>query len=279
MPISIKGALGSLLGVGDFSTPNGRENMSAKQLEKEKLDYQAEPIYFQRREDFGKVSEENPGTKFNRAQMDAIVYARNTGVSMGLFSKEDGDMFIATQLREARNDFGVNPTTPSGKMQTISINQGKTKEAADRLYGVNADMKDKNRYQAMGQGSLEYLPADRTIEKGVELQPLPRRVGSEKIYSPYTEENMTPEQFQSNAKLALLVYLSKKDKGESADKVAKDWNGKGVNKDLGANANTHLKEVIKVKEDLLHPNNEALRSYISERLSDENSIYRVKKKK
>lgn len=275
MPISIKGALSSLLGVVDTSTPNGREDMSAKQLEKEKLDYQADPVYFQRREDFGKVSEENPGTKFNRAQMDAIIYARNTGVSMGLFSKEDGDMFIATQLREARNDFGVNPTKPDGTPQTISINQGKTREAAGRLFGVGPDY-DNQRKVVQG---LEYFPPDKTKEKGAEVLPKVKRTEVDKMYSPYTSDKMTPEDYQSNAKLALLTYLSKKDKGESSNKVAQDWNGKGVNKDLGANANTHLKEVIKVKEDLLHPNNEALRSYISERLSDNNSIYRVKQKK
>lgn len=275
MPLNLKNSITSLLGIGDESTPNGRENMSAKQLDQEKLDYQAEPMYFQRRDDFGKLPKENPGTKFNKAQIDALIYARNTGVSMGLFSPEDGDMFIATQFREARNDFGVNPQKPDGTSQTISINQGKTREAAGRLFGVGPDYDDQRK---VVQG-LEYFPPDRAKDKGAEVLPKVKRTEVEKMYSPYTSEKMTPEDYQSNAKLALLTYLSKKDKGESATKVAKDWNGRGVNKDLGANANNHIKEVIKVKEDLLHPNNQSLREYISEKLSDENSIYRVKSKK
>jgi hypothetical protein len=274
MPVTLKGIISSFF-EEDKSTPNGREDMTVADLKKEKLDYQAEPIYFQRREDFGKLPEDNPGTKFNRAQMDAIIYARNTGVSMGLFSKEDGDMFLATQLREARNDFGVNPNKPDGSMQTISINQGKTREAAGSLFGVGPEY-DNQRKVVQG---LEYFPPDRSKEKGAEVLPKVKRVETEKMYSPYTSEKMTPEDYQYNAKLALLTYLSKKDKGESASKVAKDWNGKGVNKDLGANANNHLKEVLKAKEDLLHPNNKSLREYISERLSDDNSIYRIKPKK
>ena len=271
MPFTLKGALQSMF--SDSSDP--RSNMSSDELKKEKLDYQADPIYFQRREDYGKVSKEEPGTKFNKAQVDALVYARNTGVSMGLFSPKDGDMFLATQFREARNDFGVNPRTPDGKMQTISINQGKTREATDKLYGLGRDNPNKMEYSK----DMVYFPPDRSIERGAEVWPNPKRTEVDKMYSPYTSDKMTPEDYQANAKLALLVYLSKKDKGESPEKIAKDWNGKGVNKELGANANTHLKEVIKVKEDLLHPNNQALREHISSMLSDENSIYYVKKKK
>lgn len=256
-------------------TPTGRESMTPKELEKEKLDYQAEPLYFQRRDDFGKVPEDAPGTKFNRSQIDSLIYARNTGVSMGLFSPEDGDMFIATQLREARNDFGVNPMKPDGTPQTISINQGKTREAAGQLFAVGPDYDDQRK---VIQG-LEYFPADRSKEKGAEVLPNVKRAGVEKMYSPYTSENMSPEDYQSNAKLALLTYLSKKNKGESATKVAKDWNGKGVNKALGANADTHIKEVLKSKEDLLDSRNESLREYISERLSDDTSVFKVKSKK
>jgi len=260
---------------GQAPKPTGRDAMSVADIQKEKLDYQAEPIYFQRRDDFGKVPTDSPGTKFNRAHMDAIIYARNTGVSMGLFSKEDGDMFLATQLREARNDFGVNPSKPDGTMQTISINQGKTREAAGRLFGVGPEYDDQRK---VVQG-LEYFPADITKERGAEVLPKVKRAEVEKMYSPYTSDKMTPEDYQYNAKLALLTYLSKKDKGESAAKVAKDWNGKGVNKELGANADTHIKEVLKARDDLLHENNKSLREYISERLSDDSSIYKIKSKK
>jgi len=266
---------GSFLSNLVSANDSGRASMSAKELKQEKLDYESEPMYFQRRDDFGKVSKEEPGTKFNRSQIDALVYARNTGVSMGLFSPEDGDMFLATQFREARNDFGVNPKKPDGTPQTVSINQGKTREAAGRLFGVGPDYDDQRKVVQ----NLEYFPPDRANERGAEVLPKVKRTEVDKMYSPYTSDKMTAEDFQSNAKLALLAYLSKKDKGESPEKVAKDWNGKGVNKELGANANTHLKEVLKVKEDLLHSNNEMLREYISERLSDDSSVFKVKKKK
>lgn len=274
MPITLKGMISSFF-EEDKSTPNGREDMTVADLKKEKLEYQADPIYFQKREDYGKVPEDAPGTKFNKAQIDALVYARNTGVSMGLFSKADGDMFIATQLREARNDFGVNPQKPDGTPQTISINQGKTRDAAGQLFGVGPDY-DNQRKVVQG---LEYFPPDRSKEKGAEVLPKVKRTEVERMYSPYTSDKMTPEDYQANAKLALLAYLSKKDKGESAEKIAKDWNGKGVNKDLGANANTHLKEVMKAKEDLMHPNNISLRQYISDKLHDDTSIYKIKSKK
>lgn len=272
MPIGIKDNFKILGGEGPndpFIYPEkNREQMSPKQIVEEKLTYQEEPMYFQRRADYGKVSKEEPGQKFNRAQIDSLVYARNLGVTMGLFSPEDGDMFIATQFREGRNDFGINP-------ETKSINQGKTREAAARLYGVGPEL-DNQRKTVQG---LEFIPADRVKLKGAEVFPHVKREGSEKKYSPYTAENRSASDYQSIAKLALLVYLSKKDKGESAKKVAKDWNGKGINRDLHANADTHLKEVMRTKEDLLHPNNAALREYISERLSDEKSIYRLSKKK
>jgi hypothetical protein len=272
MPIGVKDSFKILGGEGPndpFVYPEkNREQMSQKQLVEEKFTYQEEPLYFQKRADYGKLPKEEPGQKFNRAQVDSLIYARNLGVTMGLFTPEDGDMFIATQFREGRNDFGVNP-------EPKSINQGKTREAAARLFGVGPDLDNKSKTV---QG-LEFIPANRVKMKGAEVFPHVKRTEVEKMYSPYTSEKMTPENYESNAKLALLVYLSKKDKGESSAKVAKDWNGKGINKDIGANANTHLKEVMKTKEDLLHPNNAALRDYISQRLSDDKSIYRIPKKK
>jgi hypothetical protein len=272
MPIEILESVKSALGFGEekSSSPNPTayiDNMSKEQKQNEKLDYQSDTVYFKRRKDFGKVSKESPGAKFNRSQIDALVYARNTGVSLGLLSDQDGDLFIANQLVESRNDFAVNTVVPGKdglQANFIGDREGKVPEAAKALYGIKPGGKEDQFVNRLGR-----VAADKERGLGARYIPMAYRSETEKMFSPYTED-MSPEKYQTNAKLALFSYLSKKNKGESPEKVAKDWNG------AGTESIRHMQRVIEAKEDLLHENNSGLKQYISDRLSDDRSSYKVK---
>lgn len=272
MPLELLDSVKSALGVGEeksSSNPTAyRDKLSADEKTKEKLNYQSDPVYFQRRADFGKVSESTPGTKFNRAQIDALVYARNTGVSMGLLNQKDGDLFIANQMVEARPDFAVNPIVldreGNPKANLIGGGEGASKEAAQSLFGMNPSSSTD---EFVG-GLVKVAPIKET-GKGTQYLPMVSRPAVEKMFSPYTE-NMTPEKYQTNAKLALFAYLSKKNKGESPEKVVQDWNGSGKG------SIEHMQKVKEAQQDLLHDNNSGLRQYISDRLHDDTSSYKIK---
>lgn len=226
-----------------------------------RLNYESDPLFYKRKEE---RSSKLPGNKFNRSQIDALIEMRNLGVSTGLMSPKEGDMFIANQMVESRNDFAVNTLLPGGQLNAMSRFQGRNKEALKTLYGIEGNPTEDQFIHRLA------VVADKGNSKFV---PQGTRLPTRDQFSPYTEE-MTPEMYQDNARLALLTWLSKADKGESPEKITRDWNG-----GLNSASLRHLNRVKQARQDLLHTSNESLRQYISNRLSDSDSVYSLKKTK
>ena len=91
--------------------------------------YNQQALYFAKSSDISKVSKEKPGQKFNTGLIDAAVVNANEAVQKGLLTPEQGDLFIANSLREARRDFGLHPYNT-----TINLTEGKTREAVKQFF-------------------------------------------------------------------------------------------------------------------------------------------------
>lgn len=207
-------------------------------------DYMKDALYFKKGSE---VNDPRPGNKINRSQVDSIVYAANLGVTTGLMDKDMGDRFIANQFQELRNDFAVNAKDKKGETIKLPVTPGSTYRAADTLYGLKS-----------GDGVTFYEP-DRAAGKGREFSSEGKRYRTVDPNSPYVE-NIPPEQLQSNAKIALLTWLSKK--GKDIDETTMNWNG-----DQRYGAKEHLAKVKRREEDLGADYNKDLRDYIVERVA------------
>ena len=241
-----------------FSTKDpsltARDSMTPQQIAKEKQDYSNEALYFKKGSE---INDPRPGNKINRSQVDAMIYAANLGVTTGLMDRDMGDRFIANQFQELRNDFAVNSKDKKGETIKLPVTPGATNRAADTLYGLKS-----------GDGVTFYEP-DRAAGKGREFSSEGKRYRTVDPNSPYAE-NIPPEQLQSNAKIALLTWLSKK--GKDVDETTMNWNG-----DARYGAAEHLAKVKRREDDLGADYNKDLREYIVERVAYD-SKYKGKSK-
>jgi hypothetical protein len=253
----------------DIKSKNLEADINSKKIVESDV-YNKEAIYFTRKDDIGRVSKEEPGQKFNKGHIDGMIVAVNEAVQKKLISPKGAELFIATQLREARKDFGLHP------LQTnFNLTEGKTRAAVKEFFpNVDFDnLKTGDKEKSLISDLYTRLRLIPSTKPGEPHQLKYHAVGNSRYlnedeFSPYTDKDITYNDYIINGKIAMIRYLSKYGKNMKDEDVVKAWNGKG------SKAEEHTRQVFSNLEALKDPSNKVINDYISERINYEGSTYK-----
>lgn len=235
--------------------------------------YNQQALYFAKSSDISKVSKEKPGQKFNTGLIDAAVVNANEAVQKGLLTPEQGDLFIANSLREARRDFGLHPYNT-----TINLTEGKTREAVKQFFPnstvgsiriggdlevllANIEGKDKDPYLLLQPSTKAGEPHKvkyNAVGNGIYANEDPNSPYRSNEFKDH-QEQVTYNDYLVNGKAAMIKFLSLVKPGRSNKDIIKAWNG------TGPDAEEHTKAVFDNLNALQHPHNKEIKDYIESR--------------